>query len=185
MLQLQSPTLASGLLHHGKNITIHGVCLLLHCIASGQCQYCSTTASNNCACCLLQQLQLGTPLACKLVMSTMLSVLPSNCSLLPAAKRSESDRKASSKKAHANYADDGQEKQASKLTVEVEAKGDVEEAVAEGDKAADKIQAQVDKEDGDFDPDAAEDEVEAVPADEADDAGKLHQASSHAVLPIK
>ena len=115
----------------------------------------------------------------------MLSVLPSNCSLLPAAKRSEADRKASSKKAHANYADDGQEKEASLLAVEVEAKADVKEAVAQGDKAADKIQAQVNKEDGDYDPDAAEDEVEDVPADEADDAGKLHQASSHAVLPIK
>ena len=46
------------------------------------------------------------------------------------------------------------------------------EAIDEGDKAADKIQAQVDKEDGDFDPDnAAEDEVEAVPEGEADDAG--------------
>ncbi len=112
-------------------------------------------------------------------------MLHSNGSLLPAAKRSESDRKASSRKAHANYADDGQEKQASKLTVEDEAKGDVKEAVAEGDKAADKIQAQVDKEDGDFDPDNAEDEAEAVPADEADDAGKLHQANDWTVLPIK
>lgn len=92
--------------------------------------------------------------------------------MLAAAKRSEADRKASSKKAHANYADDSQEKKASKLTVETEAQGEVEEAIAEGDKAADKIQADVDKEDGDFDPDnAAEDEVEAVPADEADDAG--------------
>ena len=115
----------------------------------------------------------------------MLSVLQLNVSLLPAAKRSESDRKASSKKAHANYADDGQEKQASKLTVENEAKGDVKEAVAEGDKAAAKIQAQVDKEDGDFDPDNAEDEVEAVPADEGDDAGKLHQASNHTVPIVK
>ncbi|DBA75573.1 TPA: hypothetical protein ACH3X2_009128 [Trebouxia sp. C0005] len=88
------------------------------------------------------------------------------------AKRPESDRKASSKKAHANYADDGQEKQASKLLVEEDAQGDVKEAIAEGDKAADKIQAQVNKEDADFDPDnAAEDEVEAVPDDEADDAG--------------
>ena len=138
----------------------------------------TATASKNCACCVLQQMQLSKPLACKLVMSTMLSVLPSNCSLWPAAKRSEADRKASSKKAHANYADDGQEKQASLLAVEVEAKGDVKEAVAQGDKAADKIQAQVNKEDGDYDPDAAEDEVEAVPADEADDAGKLHQANS-------
>ncbi len=119
-------------------------------------------------------------------MFSMLSVLCSNISLLPAAKRSESDRKASSKKAHANYADDGQEKQASKLLVEEEAKGDVKEAVAEGDKAADKIQAQVNKEDEDFDPDnAAEDEVEAVPADEADDAGKLHQASNHTVPIVK
>ncbi len=115
----------------------------------------------------------------------MLSVLQLNVSLLPAAKRSESDRKASSKKAHTNYADDGQEKQASKLTVENEAKGDVKEAVAEGDKAAAKIQAQVDKEDGDFDPDNAEDEVEAVPADEGDDAGKLHQASNHTVPIVK
>ena len=90
-----------------------------------------------------------------------------------AAKRPEGDRKASSKKAHANYADSGQEARASKLTVESDAKDDVNEAIAEGDKAADKIQAQVDKEDGDFDPDnAAEDEVEAVPEDEADDAGK-------------
>ena len=113
------------------------------------------------------------------------AVLRLNVSLLPAAKRSESDRKASSKQAHANYADDGQEKQASKLTVEDEAKGDVKEAVAEGDKAADKIQAKVDKEDGDFDPDNAEDEIEAVPADEADDAGKLHQTSNHSVPVVK
>ena len=59
--------------------------------------------------------------------------------------------------------------------METEAQGEVEEAIAEGDKAADKVQADVDKEDGDFDPDnAAEDEVEAVPADEADDAGAQH-----------
>ena len=103
----------------------------------------------------------------------MLSVLRLNVLLLPAAKRSESDRKASSRKAHANYADDGQEKQASKLLVEEGAQGDVKEAIAEGDKAAAKIQAQVNKEDGDFDPDdAAEDEVEALPAAKADDAGK-------------
>ena len=58
------------------------------------------------------------------------------------------------------------------MTVEGDAKDDVNKAIDEGDKAADKIQAQVDKEDGDFDPDnAAEDEVEAVPEDEADDAG--------------
>ncbi len=115
----------------------------------------------------------------------MFNMLHASGSLLPAAKRSESDRKASSRKAHANYADDGQEKQASKLTVEDEAKGDVKEAVAEGDKAAEKIQAQVDKEDGDFDPDNAEDEVEAIPADEADDAGKLHQASNHTMQVVK
>ncbi len=103
----------------------------------------------------------------------MLSVLRLNVLLLPAAKQSESDRKASSRKAHANYADDGQEKQASKLLVEEGAQGDVKEAIAEGDKAAAKIQAQVNKEDGDFDPDdAAEDEVEALPAAKADDAGK-------------
>lgn len=119
-------------------------------------------------------------------MLTMLSVLHLNISSSPAAKRPESDRKASSKKAHANYADDGQEKQASKLLVEEDAQGDVKEAIAEGDKAADKIQAQVNKEDADFDPDnAAEDEVEAVPDDEADDAGRLHQASNHTVLVVK
>ena len=89
-----------------------------------------------------------------------------------AAKRPAEDRKASSKKAHANYADSGQEARASKLTVEDDAQDDVDEAITEGDKAADKIQAGVDKQDGDFDPDnAAEDEVEAVPEDEADDAG--------------
>jgi len=127
------------------------------------------------------------PVTFSLVMfSTFVGHASLNNSLLPAAKRSEPDRKASSRKAHANYADDGQEKRASKLTVEDEAQGDVKEAVAEGDKAADKIQAQVDKEDVDFDPDnAAEDEVEAVPADEADDAGKLHQASNHTVPVMK
>lgn len=66
-----------------------------------------------------------------------------------------------------------QEIEASKLTVEDEAKDDVREAMTDGDKEADKIQAQVNKEDADFDPEnAAEDEVEPIPADEADDAGE-------------
>ena len=91
---------------------------------------------------------------------------------LAAAKKPAEERRAASKKSHANYADSGQEARASKLVVESDAKEDVNEAIDEGDKAADKINAQVDKEDGDFDPDnAAEDEVEAVPEDEADDAG--------------
>ena len=50
---------------------------------------------------------------------------------------------------------------------------EVAEAELEGDKAADKIQAQVEKEDDDFDPDNAEaDEGEPIGADEADDAGE-------------
>lgn len=117
-------------------------------------------------------------------MKTPTSVFDHSLSwLCSAAKRPAEDRKASSKKAHSNYADGGQEARASKLTVEGDAKDDVEEAVADGDKAADKIQAQVDKEDGDFDPDnAAEDEVEAVPEDEADDAGKLVAVHCHCCL---
>ncbi|KAL0017907.1 hypothetical protein WJX77_000141 [Trebouxia sp. C0004] len=60
------------------------------------------------------------------------------------------------------------------LRTEEDAKDDVEKAVTDGDKAADKTQAQVDKQDSEFDPDnAAEDEVEAVPEDEADDAVEL------------
>lgn len=79
-----------------------------------------------------------------------------------------------------------QEIEASKLTVEEEAKADVKEAMKDGDKEAAKIEAQVNKEDADFDPEnAAEDEVEPVPADEADDAGKLagwmHVGDWHAV----
>lgn len=96
-----------------------------------------------------------------------------NESVVFAAKRPAEDRKASSKKAHNNYAKLDQEIEASKLTVEDEAKADVREAMADGDKEADKVQAQVNKEDADFDPEnAAEDEVEPIPADEADDAGE-------------
>jgi len=90
-----------------------------------------------------------------------------------AAKRPAKDRKTSSKKAHSNYAGGSQEAHASKLTVEDSAKDDVDKAVADGDKAADKMQAQVDQQDGDFNPDnASEHEVEAVPEDEADVAGE-------------
>lgn len=89
------------------------------------------------------------------------------------AKRPAEDRKASSKKAHNNYAKLNQEIEASKLTVEEEAKADVKEAMEDGDNEAAKVQAQVNKEDADFDPDnAAEDEVEPIPADEGDDAGE-------------
>ena len=67
-----------------------------------------------------------------------------------------------------------QEIEASKLLVEEEAKGDVKEAMKDGDKEAEKVQAQVNKEDADFDPEnAAEDAVEPIPADEADHAGEL------------
>ena len=69
--------------------------------------------------------------------------------------------------------------------METDAKDEVSEAIADGDKEADKVQVQVNKEDGDFDPDnAAEDEVEAVPEDEADDAGELQKQprDSHRVV---
>ena len=96
-----------------------------------------------------------------------------SCCVWSAAKRPAEDRKASSKKAHNNYAKVNQEIEASKLTVEEEAKADVKEAMQDGDKEATKVQAQVNKEDADFDPDnAAELEVEPIPADEADDAGE-------------
>lgn len=76
------------------------------------------------------------------------------------------------------------EHQANKWAIEDDpkAQGDVEEALADGDKEAEKAEAQVNKEDGDFDPDnPAEDEVEPVPADEADDAG-MHVCEVHACV---
>ena len=56
--------------------------------------------------------------------------------------------------------------------MEDEAKDDVKEAVADGDKEAEKIEAEVNKEDADFDPENPEEDVEPVPADKADDAGE-------------
>ena len=90
------------------------------------------------------------------------------------ARRPSPDRRASSKKAHGTQdADYSQETRASKWQIEREGDEDIKEAVADGDKAGEEVQAAVDKEDADFDPEnPAEDEVEAVPADEADDAGK-------------
>ena len=79
-----------------------------------------------------------------------------------------------------NYDGSSQEARARKLTVEDYAKDDVDEAVADGDKAADKIQAEVDKQDGEFDADnAAEDEVEAVPEDDAGESEQFILLCSH------
>lgn len=74
--------------------------------------------------------------------------------------------------------------------MEEEAKDEVDEAVADGDKTADKVNEQVEKEDGDFDPDAPEEEAEpALAADaEAGDDGKcccnIVITFCHTMLPV-